>query len=253
MNRSLSPRYGIRYGMNIVPEAVLALSKRWITLGAIAFVITVPAIAQNPALQEKLAAVKQAAAENKQKLQQYQWTETQQLTLNGDAKPPTQFLCRYGPDGTVQKTEIGPPPAPPSGGRLKQRVVANKTAEMKQYMQDVQGVLSMYVPPDAQKMQQAYQAGNVSVNPVDGNVNLVFKNYAQPGDQMTLTFNTAQKKISSLNINTYMGQAKDVVTLQVQMATLPNGINYAQQNVLNATAKKLVVTTTSSNYQPIGN
>jgi hypothetical protein len=30
----------------------------------------------NAALQEKLAAVKQAAAENKQKLQQYTWIET---------------------------------------------------------------------------------------------------------------------------------------------------------------------------------
>jgi hypothetical protein len=66
---------------------------------------------------------------------------------------------------------------------------------------------------------------------------------------MTLTFDTAAKKITSLNINTYMGEMKDVVTLNVQMATLPNGPNYAQQTVLDATAKQLVVTTTNSNYQ----
>jgi hypothetical protein len=66
---------------------------------------------------------------------------------------------------------------------------------------------------------------------------------------MTLTFDTAAKKITSLNINTYMGETKDVVTLNVQMATLPNGPNYAQQTVLDATAKQLVVTTTNSNYQ----
>ena len=32
-------------------------------------------------------------------------------------------------------------------------------------MGDVKGLLSMYVPPDPQKMEQAYQAGNASLNP----------------------------------------------------------------------------------------
>jgi hypothetical protein len=100
-------------------------------------------------------------------------------------------------------------------------------------------------------MQQAYQAGKLSLNPVGGLMNLVFRDYAQPGDQMTLTFDSAAVKVLSLSINTYMGQTKDAVTLQVQMATLPDGTNYVQQTVLNATAKKLVVTTTSSNYQKI--
>jgi hypothetical protein len=56
----------------------------------------------------------------------------------------------------------------------------------------------------------------------------------------------------SLSVNTYMGQAKDAVTLQVQMASIPGGPNYSQQTILNATAKELVVTTTNSNYQRLG-
>ena len=203
----------------------------------------------NSQVQEKLAAVKQAAAENKLKLQQYTWIETTQLTLKGDPKPPTQNSCRYGPDGQVQKTPIGPPPQQPSGGRMKQRIVEKKKEEMKDYMQDVKSVLAMYVPPDPQRMQQAYQSGNVALNPVAGAVNLVFTNYAQPGDKMSLTFDTAAKKITALSIDTYMGEAKDKVTLQVQMGSLPDGTNYAQQTVLNASAKNLSVTTTNSNYQ----
>ena len=197
------------------------------------------------ALREKLAAVKQAAAENKQRLQQYTWIETTQLTLKGEQKPPTQNSCRYGSDGQVQKTPIGPPPQQASGGRMKQK------EEMKDYMQDVKSVLAMYVPPDPQRMQQAYQAGNVAVSPSPGVVNLVFANYAQPGDKMSLTFDTATKKITSLNIDTYMGEAKDGITLQVQMSNLPDGTNYAQQTVLTASAKNLSVTTISSNYQKL--
>jgi len=203
----------------------------------------------NAVLQEKLAAVKQAAAENKQKLQQYTWIETTQLTLNGDQKPPSQNSCRYGPDGQVHKTPIGSPPQQPSGGKMKQRIIEKKKEEMKDYMQDVKGVLAMYIPPDPQRMQQAYQAGNVALNPAPGAVNLVFTNYAQPGDKMTVTFDTAVKKISSLSVGTYMGETKDAVTLQVQMGSLPDGTNYAQQTVLNASAKKLTVTTTNSSYQ----
>jgi hypothetical protein len=234
-------------GANFVP-----IGKRLMIMGALALLAGVPAIAQNAEVQEKLAAVKQAAAENKQRLHQYQWTETTQLTLKGEEKPPSQKLCQYGPDGQVQKTPIGPPPEQPSGGRMKQKIIEKKKAEMQEYMEQVKGLLGMYVPPDPQKMQQAYQAGNFSVNPIGGLVNLMFKNYAQPGDQMTVTFDPAAKKITSLNVNTYMGEAKDAVTLQVQMASLSDGTNYAQQTILNATAKQLVVTTTNANYQKLG-
>ena len=248
MNRTVATSNGVPARTS----KAVAIGKRLIILGVIALVAGVAVIAQNGELQQKLAAVKEAAAENKQRLRQYQWTETTQLTLKGDPKPPSEKLCQYGPDGQVQKTPIGPPPQPPSGGRVKQRVIEKKKAEMKDYMEDVKGVLSMYVPPDPQRMQQAFQAGKVSFNPAGGLVNLIFTDYAQPGDRMTLTFDPVTKKITSLNVNTYMGEAKDAVTLQVQMGSLPDGTNYAQQTILNATAKQLVVTTTNSNYQKLG-
>jgi hypothetical protein len=220
--------------------------------GAIALVSVAPAFAQSPELQAKLAEVKQSAELNTQMLHQYQWTETTQLTLKGDAKPPSENLCQYGPDGQVQKTLIGAPPPPPSGGRMKQRIVEKKKAEMKDYMGDVKNLLALYVPPDPQKMQQAYAAGKMSLNPVGGTINFIFTDYAVPGDKMTLTYDREAKKIVSLSISTYMGDEKDAVTLNATMATIPNGPNYTQQSVLNATAKELVVTTTNSNYQRLG-
>jgi hypothetical protein len=238
-------RFAVRYGKQPVAVAIPAL-------GAIALIVTVHTIAQNSALQQKVADVKQAAAENKQRLQQYQWTESIQITLKGDPKPASENLCRYGPDGQVQKTPLGAPPAQPSGGRMKQRIIAKKKGEITDYMDDVKGLLTLYVPPDPQKMQQAFQAGKVSLNPAGGMVNLIFTDYAQPGDQMTLSFDPAAKKIISVSINTYMGQAKDVVTLQVRMSSLPDGTNYVQQTILNATAKQIVATTTDSNYQKLG-
>jgi hypothetical protein len=231
---------------------MISRTKCMMIIGAVVLVVVVPALPQNPETQEKLGAVKQSMAENQQKLRQFQWIETTQLTLKGDAKPPTKNSCLYGPDGQVQKTPIGPPPEQPSGGRMKQKVIAKKKEEMTDYMQDVKALLSMYVPPNPQKMQAAYQAGKLALNPVPGAVNLVFTDYAQPGDKMTLSFDTAAKKITAMNIDTYMGKEKDAVTLRVQMGSLPDGANYVQQTVLNATAKQLVVTTTNSDYQKRG-
>ena len=247
MNRN----FAITRWRQFVTGSLVPISKR-LMIGAVALAVTVPAFAQNSDLQQRIAAVKQVMAENQQKLQQYQWIETTQITLKGDPKPPSQNLCQYGPGGQIQKTPIGPPPEQPSGGRVRERIVEKKKEEMQEYMGEVKGLLGTYVPPDPQKMEQAYQAGKASLNPAGGVVNLIFTDYAQPGDQMTLTFDPNARKVTSLNINTYMGEAKDVVTLQVQMASLPDGTNYVQQTVLNATAKHLEATTTNSNYQKLG-
>jgi hypothetical protein len=248
MNRSLASKYGEQSATG----PVVPWGKRLLMAGTVGLLMTASAFAQNAEMLQKLAAVKQAAAENKQRLRQYQWIETTQLTLKGDPKPASEKLCQYGPDGQIQKNPIGPPPQQPSGGRLKQRVIERKKEEMQDYMQGVKSVLSMYVPPNPQNMEQAYQAGKVSLNPAGGLVNLVFRDYAQPGDQMTLTFDPAAKRIVSLSVNTYMDDPKDAVTLQVQMGTLPDGTSYDQQSILNATAKQLVVTTTNSHYQKLG-
>jgi hypothetical protein len=225
---------------------------RTIAVPCITVLIASYVFSQAPA-QEKLTALKESAAQNKQRLMQYQWTETQQITLKGDPKGTKQFLCQYGPDGQVVKSPIGVQGAQqaPQGGRLKQRVVEKKKEEMQDYMGDVKSILALYVPPDPQKMQRAFQQKNVSLTPGDGTIDLTFKNYAQPGDQMTVTFNQQAKKISNINVNTYTQSPDQVVTLAVQFASLPDGTNYAQQSILNAKAKNLVVTTTNSDYQKL--
>jgi hypothetical protein len=133
-------------------------------------------------------------------------------------------------------------------------VIANKKEEMQDYMGQVKVLLAKYVPPNSQSMQQSFQSGKASLNPNESSsvAGIVFKDYALAGDQMKISFDTAAKKISSVNVNTYMDDPKDVVTLAVQFASLPDGTNYVQQTILNATAKNLVVTTTNSDYKALG-
>ena len=224
------------------------------------FTITLSAVQANAApqagataKQEKIAQIKESAARNQAALRQYTWTENTQISLKGEVKKQQVNQCQYGPDGQVQKTLISSSPSQqPSGRRLKEHVVEKKVDEMKDYMQSVAALIHQYVPPDPQKIQAAAAAGNVSVSPQAGLLSLVIKNYAEPQDSVTLGFNTAAKKIGTYSVQSYLGQEKDAVTLNVTFATLPDGTSYPQQTVLDATAKQIQVTTTSSNYRKLG-
>ncbi len=231
-----------------------------LALLALAFATVYPgtAVAQQAggALQEKLAVMKQAAAANQQALRHYSWLETTQIALKGEVKSTKQESCLYGPDGKVQKTPVSAPQQQQqqqqSGrrrGRIKEEVVQKKKDEMTDYMQQVKGLIGQYVPPDPNRMQQAFQSGNVSMNPTPGMIQLVFKNYVQPGDSMTLAIDENTKKLASLNVNSYLGEAKDAVTLSVQFGMLPDGTSYPAQEVVVAAAKNIQVTVTNSNYQ----
>jgi hypothetical protein len=203
-------------------------------------------------IQSKLAAIKQSQAANQAALRQYAWTETVQFALKGEVKSNKQMSCRYGPDGKVARTPIGPPPEQQQMGPLKRRIVEEKKEEIGDTMQSVRGVVGLYVPPDGQKMEQAFQAGNASLDrPGAGEAGLVFKNYAKPGDSMTLDFNMGTKKLAALNVSSYMNDPSQPVALSVQFATLPDGTSYPNTTVLAVPAQAIQVTITNSNYQKL--
>jgi hypothetical protein len=239
--------------MDRTTRARTRAARLFLAAGAVAVLMRGSAGAQ-PAkaggLKDRLAAVKQAAAENQQKLRQYMWTETQQVSLKGEVKSTKQMSCSYAPDGKPQCTPTGPPPAQKRTGPLRERAIEKKTEELTAYMQQVKGVIGMYVPPDPARMQAAWASGNASLStPAAGEAAIILKNYALPGDSMSLDFAMAAKKLSGLSVNTYVGDPSSPVTMSVQFAPLPDGTNYPAQVVVNAPAKGIQVTVTNSNYQ----
>jgi hypothetical protein len=210
------------------------------------------AYAQNPEMAQKIQEIKAASAANKTALAHYTWQEQQVISLKGDVKKTEVYQVSVGPDGQQQKTEISssPAPAPPSGGRLKQRIVAKKTDEFQQYGQQVAALAKQY-HPDPQLLQQAYQKGNISLQMggAAGTTSLVIKNYLKPGDQMTLVFNSAKKAIQAMNVSSYLNDPSDAVTMTVQFAELPSGVNHVASTQVNGISKQMTVAITNSNYQ----
>jgi hypothetical protein len=232
--------------------------------------LAVAVLAQKPdaasgqqGMQEKIAALKQSIAQNQAALRQYTWTESTEISLKGEVKKREQKQCQYGPDGKVVKTPIqGGDQAQQQqqaeggrrrGGRLKGAIVEHKVGELKDYMEQVSALVHEYVPPDPQKIQDAAAAGNVSIQPSQGLSTITIRDYLKAGDSVALSFDPNAKKIRSYNVQTFLKDQKDdPVTLNVTFASLPDGTNYAQQTVLDATGKKIQVKVTNSGYAKTG-
>jgi hypothetical protein len=218
-------------------------------------VVVSSASAQNPELQQRVAEIKEAAAKNKQALASYSWNELITISLKGEQKKQEHFQVRLGPDGKPQKTSLDPPAeAAPSGGRLKQHIVAKKKEEYSDYANEMKALAQQYVPPDGALLQQAYAQGNVTLGPTAGapnEVQLVIHNYLKPQDSMTLVFDKAQKAIIGVQIASYMSDPKDAMTLKVTFSRLPDGTNHVNSVVMDGVSKQLNIATQNSNYQHV--
>jgi hypothetical protein len=239
------PRHGSKRLARAIPSII--------TVAALFFFAS-PFRAQNPEVQQRLGELKEASAANKAALAHYTWQEQQTTSIKGDVKKQQVFQVSVGPDGQQQKTQIGGSQAapPPSGGRLKQHVVEKKTAEFKDYGEQIADLAKQYTQPDPGRLQAAFQAGNVSLQSGagEGEVMLVIKNYIKPDDSVTFVFNKQQKAIQSVKVSSYLDSPTDGVTIAAQFAKLPDGTNHVTGTQINGASKQLTVVTQNSNYQP---
>jgi hypothetical protein len=95
----------------------------------------------------------------------------------------------------------------------------------------------------------AKQAGNISLQPGAGTVSLVIKNYVKPGDSVTMTINEATHSPASVQVNSYLDDPKDAVTISAQFAQLPDGTNHVATTTTTGVSKELTVNDQNSNYQ----
>ncbi len=205
--------------------------------------------AQSPELQQKVAAAKQAAAQNQQALRTYSWLEKTDVVFKGEVKSTKVASCRYGPDGKVQKTPVSASPEPEKKKGLRGRVVEKKTGEMKEEMGDAAALVHQYLPPDPARIQAALAAQKVTIVP--GPTTAVrIADYLKPGDALTLTLRPGQG-IQKVDVSSYLETPADAVTLNVQMQSLPDGTDYPGQVALAVPSSNVEVRIANSNYQKL--
>jgi hypothetical protein len=216
--------------------------------------LAAPLAAQNPEVQQKVADFKQMLAENQQQRRKFTWLETTQVAYQGEVKVTKLADCQYTPAGPKPMcTQLEINQAPPPSGFFRKRIAEKKEAQLRTYMDSVRTLIMEYVPPQGALIDKAYQAGNVSfgVDPENNTKKLVISNYRQPGDVVVITWNATTKKITWVKVNTWLNDPANKVSLNVQFSTLPNGVFYAYQKVLVATAAQVTVTVTSSDFSEV--
>jgi hypothetical protein len=217
---------------------------------AIILLGSVLAIAQNPQMEEKLMAIKQSMDTNKQKLAQYTWTETEAISIKGSVKDTKTFQVMMV-NGQQQKNLINDQKASSGGreGRVKEHVIEKKTEEYEQYGQQISALAKQYTTPDPDRLMQAKQQGNLSLQPGAGTVSLVIKSFVKPNDQVTLTISEQTHAPVSVQVNSYLDDASDKVNISAQFAQLPDGTNHVATTTINGVSKELTVKEQNSNYQ----
>ena len=161
-------------------------------------------------------------------------------------------MCKYGPDGKVQKTPVvEPEPAEKQRG-LKGRIVEKKTGEMKEEMESAVALVQQYVPPAPDMMQVVMNAGTASLAQAGpGFAALKFPGYVKKGDALTLTFESAVKTLHQIEVNTWLDEPENTVNLKVTMQALPDGLSYPGNIVFALPKSQIEVRITKSNYQKI--
>jgi hypothetical protein len=209
------------------------------------------AVAQSPQMEEKLMVIKQAQQANKQKLAQYTWQETETISIKGNVKDTKVYQVQMV-NGQPQKNLLNDQKAQSGGreGRVKERIIDKETQEYEQYGQQIGALAKQYTTPDPERLMQAKQQGNVSLQ-IGGNgtVSLVIKNYIKPGDSMTMTINEQIHSPVSVQVNSYLDDPKDAVTISAQFAQLPDGTNHVATTQIDGVSKHLGINEQNSNYQ----
>ena len=228
---------------------------RALGISLLALVLVCPGIAAaqapQPSVQERVAILKGTFAASQANLRQYEWIETTVVSLNGEEKSRKQQRCYYGADGVLQKVLVEASPPPPTKPGLRGRIIANKTAELTDYMKSAVSLVKSYLPPDPAKIQASQSAGKVNIQVLDPGkrAQVNFHDYQKPGDNLAIVINLADNVVAGIGVSSYLDSPTDVVTLDAKMGQLNDGTLYTSDSTLNAAAKNLTVTVQNTGYR----
>jgi hypothetical protein len=211
----------------------------------------VVAQAPQPSVQERVGAIKATLAASQANLRQYEWIETTVVSLKGEEKSRKQQRCYYGTDGALQKVVVDATPPPAAKRGLRGKVIANKTAELTDYMQNAVSLVKSYVPPDPSKIQAAKDAGKVTIEVLEPGkrARVNFRDYQKAGDNLGVEIDLANNRVLGVTVSTYLDSVQDVVTLNARMGQLNDGTAHTSDITLNAQAKNLTVTVQNTGYR----
>jgi hypothetical protein len=212
-----------------------------------------------PTPQERVAMLRQWLQASGKQLRAYEWIETTVVSLGGEEKVRRQSQCYYGVDGKLQKVQLsetkpesgGGPPGPL--GRLAKKAAEHKKEALTDYMKSAVALSHAYVPPQPARIQQAMDAGKVSVAVVQPGrlIRVDVRDYLKPGDALGVEIELPTNRLVGVSVASYLDDPSDAIALKVGMSILPDGTLFPGQTVLDAKAKDMRVAIQNSGHRRV--
>ena len=209
--------------------------------------------AAKPAPQERIDAMKKSFADSQALLRKYEWIETTVTSHKGEEKSRVVKRCYYGAERALQKVLVTAPPKEKRGFGIRGRVKAKKKKGLIAYMESAAALVEKYLPPTPAKIQASKDAGKASIHMIDPGkrARIQLRDYLQPGDSLSFDLDLVKNRLLGLSVASVLGESKDPVTLNVRLATFPDGTIYTAQATLDAKAKSVKVTVENTGYRKL--
>ena len=199
---------------------------------------------------ENFAAVRESLEQSRHNLRGYHWKETVVIRHNGEDKSTLMNSCVYDASGKLVRTPE-PVPANAQMNGVHGAAPTAEKAEVQAYEHSAVALMRSYVPPDPARLRKAWQAGRMTTDVIEAGhrVKLSFKDYEKPGDEMVVEVNPQSHEVLKVAVNSFLATARDAVTMNVDMASLPDGTSYPARVRLDTPARQMGLTVTNTDYQ----
>jgi hypothetical protein len=224
---------------------------RILGLAVLALTVAGLAVAQEPTNQERVAALKSNLATSQTLLRQYEWIEVTILSLKGEEKSRTEYRCYWGADGKLQRVPIGATPSTDKKRGLRGMIAKNKQEDIAEYMKSATELVRSYLPLDPAKIQASTNAGKTSFTPTGSSMRIDFADYQKPGDKVGVEIDTVKNTLLGLTIDSWLKDAKDVVSAKARCGSLADGATYVAEVTLTAPSQSLELKVTNSGYKKL--
>lgn len=198
--------------------------------------------------KQKFAEAQQA---NSAAARQYTWKSRTELKLKGESKSIKLEQVRYDANGQLQKTPLdsgAPQQQPqPSGRRLKQKIVAKKTAEFGEMIKGLAGLVSSYAHLPQNQMQAFIQNASFKLNQEGGAIQITGQPGVVSGDSMSIWVDPSTMLFRRVAINTVYD--KKPVSVACTYANTSSGLNYMAKAVLDYPGEHVQVTIDNYEYE----
>jgi hypothetical protein len=209
-----------------------------------------------PSVPERVAALKASLQAGIAGQREYEWVETTVVSIKGDEKSSKQNRCYYATDGKLQKVPI-PADSQSEGGRkphgMRKRIAEKKKGNIEDAIKEAVALVKEYIPPAAERIQAAQEAGRISLTPQDsaGRLKLMITDYLKPGDTMTLNLDSARNALLGVEVATFMEKSKDTIALTVDLGALPDGTIYPATVVLDVKSQDLSINISNGEHKKL--